>query len=190
MKRLLLLLPFLLAATPVRAQVDPDVHKLCSKVNDYAGCVQTNSASTQLNKKAISIETKIWEEVYLEDDPDMAEWAINNPEEAAIMKEQWQYAESVKKRPFIDNISDCAIASRTWNDVEDRCEKTEETGASIQDNIQYGGALDSKCPLGERSYKIMGMINGQEVCLSAYQAEILRSQKQLDIQNNIQQIQQ
>ncbi len=41
MNRLLLLLPMLLVA-PVSAQVDPAIHKLCSDVKDYLGCVQAN----------------------------------------------------------------------------------------------------------------------------------------------------
>ncbi len=48
MKRLLLLLPLLLAA-PVSARVDPAVHKLCSDVKDYAGCVRLNKSANSSN---------------------------------------------------------------------------------------------------------------------------------------------
>jgi hypothetical protein len=41
MKRLLLLLPFLLTATPVQAEVDTKIAEFCMKATDFAGCVQT-----------------------------------------------------------------------------------------------------------------------------------------------------
>jgi hypothetical protein len=160
-------------------------------------------------------KTKTWEEVYIEDDPDMAEWVINNPEEAAIMKEQWQYAESVKKRPFIDNSSDCAIVSRTWDSVEGRCETTEEQGYRIQNNISYPSAsspartssrsasssgqsqstssrsYDSDgCPPGQQMYRYNGLfgIGARDIgCMTAYEAERLETQGQEAILRNMQQ---
>ena len=67
MKRLLVLLPLLLSAT-VNAQVDPEVHRLCSDVKDYAGCVQTQSASREINRDESSKQpqkvAKTWEEEY------------------------------------------------------------------------------------------------------------------------------
>ena len=42
----LLLLPFLLLGTlpQAKAQVDPEVHKICASVTDYVGCVEANSS--------------------------------------------------------------------------------------------------------------------------------------------------
>jgi hypothetical protein len=39
-KHLFLGLPVLIAATPLRAEVDPKIHKLCIEAKDYAGCVR------------------------------------------------------------------------------------------------------------------------------------------------------
>ena len=108
-------------------------HNPAQAENNWPEIAETNrmAAARTTNKKG-----KTWEEVYLEDDPDMASWAFDNPEEAAIMKEQWQYTESVKKRSFIDNSEDCALVSRTWNNSLNRCEATEVTGARIQASMQ------------------------------------------------------
>ena len=54
MKRLLLLLPLLLAA-PVSAQVDPEIHKLCSNAKDYAGCVQTEMSVQSLYQQEVYV---------------------------------------------------------------------------------------------------------------------------------------
>jgi len=54
MKRLLLLLPLLLAA-PVSAQVDPEIHKLCSNAKDYAGCVQTQMSVQSLYQQEVYV---------------------------------------------------------------------------------------------------------------------------------------
>ena len=54
MKQLLLLLPLLLAA-PVSAQVDPEIHKLCSNAKDYAGCVQTQMSVQSLYQQEVYV---------------------------------------------------------------------------------------------------------------------------------------
>ena len=41
MKRLLLLLPLLVATAPSSAAVDPKIAEFCMKATDFAGCVQT-----------------------------------------------------------------------------------------------------------------------------------------------------
>ena len=41
MKRLLLLLPLLVATAPSNAAVDPKIAEFCMKATDFAGCVQT-----------------------------------------------------------------------------------------------------------------------------------------------------
>ena len=54
MKQLFLLLPLLLAA-PVSAQVDPEIHKLCSNAKDYAGCVQTQMSVQSLYQQEVYV---------------------------------------------------------------------------------------------------------------------------------------
>ena len=47
---------------------------------------------------------------------------------------------------------------------------------------------DNVCPAGTRQYQktaLFGLIKGQKLCLSDYEAESLRAQQQRDIQNNI-----
>ena len=54
MKQIFLLLPLLLAA-PVSAQVDPEIHKLCSNAKDYAGCVQTEMSVQSLYQQEVYV---------------------------------------------------------------------------------------------------------------------------------------
>lgn len=49
-----------------------------------------------------------------------------------------------------------------------------------------------RCPPGKRQYQktaLFGLIKGQKLCLSDYEAESLRAQRQRDIQNNIRDMQ-
>ena len=192
MKRLLLLLPLLLS-TPVNAQVDPAVHGMCIKATDYAGCVQTQSASREVNMKGYSKQpqkvAKTWEEEYLSD-PRWAKYYADNPEAAAYSKAQWERAEEIKARDVIDNIEDCAMVSRTWNDLENRCERQEETGAKIEANIQaYNeNAQRDGCPPGKRIYQktaLFGLIKGAKLCLTDYEAEQLQQARINQIQNSL-----
>jgi len=53
MKRLLLA-PLLLAlASPVLAEVDPKVHKMCLQAKDYLGCVQAQKNGTNLSPTVV-----------------------------------------------------------------------------------------------------------------------------------------
>ncbi len=95
MKYLLLLLPLLLS-TPVNAQVDPEIHKLCSDVKDYAGCVQTQMSLGSKRKTnstpSVSKESEEltpWQK-YLNENPNLKAWVEANPSLSKNKKEEWK----------------------------------------------------------------------------------------------------
>ena len=104
MKRLLLLLPLLLAS-PVRAQVDPAIHKLCSNVKDYAGCVNTQMSlgssrekDTNTAVKKDSKELTPWKK-HLNENPNLKAWVDKNPALGEKKRKEWE-AKNVQEKDF------------------------------------------------------------------------------------------
>ena len=211
MKRLLLLLPLLLAA-PVSAQVDPAVHKLCSDVKDYAGCVKTQLSISETNYPASNPvpksklpETNEWQK-HLEKNPGLKAWAEANPS----LGEK-------KKQIFFNRLNDCG----SWNNQKlcleysrnsMRFTRASEDSVFLErkrlaciadDNKTWKNSechdkiathenlftkplnLGNVCPPGTRQYQktaLFGLVKGRKLCLSDYEAESLR---QAQVQNAI-----
>ena len=188
MKRLLLLLPLLLTA-PVNAQVDPAVHKLCSDVKDYAGCVQTQMSLGSKSKKdhtrsviEDSKELSPWQQ-HLNENPNLKAWVEANPSLAMKKKSEWEKANSKnhKKRWSINEDEEERCFQKgygyTWDGNE--CRFSERNLRNTPYLVKGG------CPPGTRQYQktaLFGLIKGAKLCLSDYEAESLR---QAQLQNAI-----
>lgn len=93
MKRTLMLalLVTAIGSYPASANIDPRVHKLCSTVQDYAGCVKAQSGESssisslqsEARSKVAAIKNKIYSgirDMLIAEKPGIAEWAKANPE--------------------------------------------------------------------------------------------------------------
>lgn len=80
----------LIGASPAFAEVDSKIHKLCSDVKDYAGCVQAqngiNESSSTAGKKAKAKTQEIYRKLFnfnkrqfIANNPSMSEWVKANP---------------------------------------------------------------------------------------------------------------
>ena len=181
MKRLLLLLPLLLTA-PVNAQVDPAVHKLCSDVKDYAGCVQTQ----------MSLGSKSKKESIKKNDRD-----IQSANTWEITVTQQEYDECMaKSRSLWDQWTDAekkdAIEkAKKWKPGDPYTKPCSLPGTKTRARTGDGSqpdkpwVSDNGCPPGTRQYQktaLFGLVKGAKLCLSDYEAESL---KQAQFQNAI-----
>ena len=165
------------------------MHEMCLKATDYSGCVQTQNQYKKANAGSqieLKQETKTWEEEYLSD-PGWAEWAKENPEEAAEMKRDWEEVQKIKSRGVFDNYSDCTLVGMNWDWDNNKCETMEEHGVKREAEINaYNESMRTGgCPPGTRHYQktaLFGLIKGAKLCLSDYEAESLR---QTQVQNAI-----
>ena len=183
MRKLLFLLPLLLGA-PANAQVDRAVHEMCLGASDYAGCVQTQmSLSSKTEEapvdttKSESSESTAWQQ-HLDKNPNLKAWVEANPTLGEEKKKKWlsenETTEIERECPeacyFSPTYNQCSFVT-TANDIVPCSEKGDHS-------LHLQTRPSNNCPPGKRQYQktaLFGLIKGEKLCLSDYEAEHLNT---------------
>lgn len=194
----MLLLPLLLS-TPVNAQVDPEIHKLCSDVKDYAGCVQTQmslgSAGKTDSPPAVNADPKVltpWQK-HLNDNPSLKTWVEANPSLGQKKKAEWEAKnQKVSSKGKVKGKGKLDYGCYEIDDLttKTRCEEAQSKGMPFRKvgSLPQATRGSGGCPAGQQFYKTKGLfgLGARDLgCTSAYEAESLRRQNVQNFQNNL-----
>ena len=177
MKRVFLFSVLISFAIPASAQVDPEIHKLCSDVADYSGCVNTQMLltnkrdlkSTRGDKPQTSVQSG-WEE-HVSKNPSLKAWADANPDLAEKKRKEWELSSGSSR--ISNEFSPKESKYCRWNPWDKNCASNPlYVGVEPPIEDKRSASRGIQCPPGKKLYQMEylgGLIKGKEACLTDYE---------------------
>ena len=169
MKRVLLLLPLLVATAPTSAAVDPKIAEFCMKATDFAGCVQTMTGGLP-PKQAKDVEDGL--RTWTRDDGTIVRMRTN-----AVMaiQNKGKYGRYIEYRYGLERKNtqsswiaqaDCQDYTANWDQDRVGWRKVKDPGMYLrpgEDSGWYNAVVEAKAMLDEFCPIIDTLPKGGEV---------------------------